>query len=112
MTTKLADIVCNNINRVRLEHDLSTRELASRAKMPQKTVHTVCTGAHNPNMSTIDQLCRALFISPQAVVTASMPVNMLMSKRVTKLVERYKVLKPEQRDQLELFLESLLEKTA
>ena len=103
----LADIVSTNIERVRLEHDLSTRELAARCNMPQKTVHSVIRLTHVPNLDTIDQLCRSMFIQPQAVVTESLPLNMLMSRRIGKLIERYKVMTPEQRDQLELFLESL-----
>ena len=103
----LADIVCNNINRVRLEHDLSSRELAARANMPQKTVHSVCVQTHVPKLDTIEALCKTLFIQPQAIVTESLPVSMLMSRRIGKLIAQYKVLTPEQRDQLEVFLESL-----
>ena len=103
----LADIVSTNIERVRIEHDLSTRELAARCNMPQKTIHSVLKLTHTPRIDTIDQLCRAMFIQPQAVVTQSLPLNMLMSRRVGKLIDRYKTMTPDQRDQLEVFLESL-----
>ena len=103
----LTDIVCSNLNRVRIEHDLSTRELAARCNMPQKTVHSVLTAAHVPKLDTVDQMCRSMFVQPQSVVTESLPLNMLMSRRIGKLIERYKGLTLEQRDQLELFLESL-----
>ena len=102
----LADIICTNINRVRLEHDLSTRELAARANMPQKTVHSVCAGSHNPNTATIEAICKTLFIQPQAVVTESLPINMLMSRRIGKLIARYKELTPEQRDEVEALMDA------
>ena len=102
----LAEIVSTNVNRVRIEHDLSTRELASRCNMPQKTVHSVMTLAHVPKLDTIDQLCRAMFIQPQAVVTESMPLNMLMSRRIGRLINSYKTLTPDQRDQVEALVES------
>ena len=105
--TTLADIVCSNINKIRLEHDLSSRELAARANMPQKTVHSVCTQTHVPKLDTVEALCKTLFVQPQAIVTASLPINMLMSRRVGKLIDRYKTLTPDQRDQLEVFVESL-----
>ena len=103
----LADIVSTNIERVRIEHDLSTRELASRCNMPQKTVHSVLKLTHVPRLDTIDQLCRSLFIQPQAVVTESMPLNMLMSRRVGRLINSYKTLTPDQRDQVEALVEAL-----
>ena len=103
----LADIVCSNFNRIRLEHDLSTRELAARAKMPQKNVYSLCHQTHVPKIDTVEALCKTLFVQPQAIVTASLPVNMLMSRRIGKLIDKYKTLTPEQRDHLEAVLESL-----
>ena len=102
----LTDIVCDNINKIRLEHDLSSRELASRANMPQKTVHSVCNQTHVPRLDTVEALCKTLFIQPQAIVTPSLPMNMLMSRRIGKLINNYKTLTPEQRDQVEALVES------
>ena len=103
---QLADVICSNINKVRLEHDLSTRELAARAGMPQKTVHSVCAGSHNPNIATIEAICKTLFIQPSAVVTESMPMSMLMSRRIGKFIDKYKRLSPEQRDEVEALLDA------
>jgi DNA-binding Xre family transcriptional regulator len=102
----LADIVSSNFNRIRLEHDLSTRELAARANMPQKTVYSLCHQTHTPKIDTVEALCKTLFVQPQAIVTESLPVNMLMSRRIGKLIEGYKVLTPEQRDQVMDLIES------
>ena len=102
----LADIVCNNFNKIRLEHDLSTRELAARANMPQKTVYSLCHQTHIPRLDTVEALCKTLFIQPQAVVTESLPLNMLMSRRIGRLINSYKTLTPEQRDQVEALVES------
>jgi DNA-binding Xre family transcriptional regulator len=103
----LTDIVCDNINKIRLEHDLSSRELASRANMPQKTVHSVCNQTHVPRLDTVEALCKTMFIQPQAIVTPSLPMNMLMSRRIGKLINSYKTLTPEQRDQVEALMETL-----
>lgn len=54
--TTLADIVSTNIERVRIEHDLSTRELAARCNMPQKTIHSVLKLTHTPRIDTISTL--------------------------------------------------------
>ena len=103
----LTDIVCSNLNRVRIEHDLSTRELAARANMPQKTVHSLMNMNHVPRLDTVDGVCKSLLVSPQAVVTESLPMNMLMSRRIGRLIDRYKTMTPDQRDHLESVLESL-----
>ena len=98
--TTLADIVSSNFNQIRLEHDLSTRELAARANMPQKTVYSLCHGTHVPKVDTVEALCKTLFVQPQAIVTESLPTNMLMSRRIGKLINGYKNLTPEQREQV------------
>jgi hypothetical protein len=38
-----------------------------------------------------------------------LPTSMLMSKRVPKLIERYAKLNPEQRDQVEDYIDNLLD---
>ena len=103
----LTDIVCSNLNRVRIEHDLSTRELAARANMPQKTVHSLLNMTHIPRLDTVDGVCKSLLVSPQAVVTQSAPLNMLMSRRISRLVDGYTGLNPDQRDQVDELISSL-----
>ena len=103
----LTDIVCSNLNRVRIEHDLSTRELAARGNMPQKTVHSLLNMTHVPRLDTVDGVCRTLLVSPQAIVTHNAPLNMLMSRRITRLVDGYTGLNPEQRDQVDDLISSL-----
>ena len=103
----LTDIICSNLDRVRIEHDLSTRELAARANMPQKTVHSLMNMTHVPRLDTVDGVCKALLVSPQAVVTQSAPLNMLMSRRISRLVDGYSSLSPDQRDQVDALISSL-----
>ena len=97
----LTEIVCTNIDKVRKMHDLSTRELGSRARMPQKTVHSILSMTHTPRLDNVEQICRTLLIAPQAVVTPYLPMEMLMSRRVGRLVEAYAKLDMEQRDRVD-----------
>jgi transcriptional regulator with XRE-family HTH domain len=103
----LTEIVCNNLDKVRKEHDLSTRELGFRSGMPQKTVHNVLNMTNVPRIDTVETMCKALLISPQAVVTPYLPLNMLMSRRIGRFVEQYARLNMEQRDKVEQLLNEL-----
>ena len=97
----LTETVCANLNRVRIEHDLSTRELSARSGMPQKTLHSLLNATHIPRLDTVDGVCKALLVSPHAVVTPGAPINMLMSRRIGRLVETFATLDPDQRDEVE-----------
>ena len=105
---ELLTVVGTNLQRIAKEHDLSSRDIGSRADMPQATVYKLLEGKHNPNLSTIEQICNALLIHPSVLMMPFLPTSMLMSKRVPKLIEQYAKLNVEQRDQVEDFIENLL----
>lgn len=102
----LIEVVCGNIDKVRKMHDLSTRELGARAGMPQKTVHSILNMTHIPRLDNIEQICKTLLIAPQAVVTPHLPMEMLMSRRVGRLVESYAKLSMDQRDKVDELIDS------
>ena len=104
----LTDIVANNIQRICKEHDLSSRELASRADMPQKTVWTMLNGENSPRLTNLEKLSKTLLVSPTAMVTPHLPTNILMSRRVPRLVEKYAKLSMEDRDRLEAIVDGML----
>lgn len=105
----LIDTVSSNIDKVRKMHDLSTRELGARAGMPQKTVHSILNQTHVPRLDNIEQICKTLLIAPQAVVTPHLPMEMLMSRRVGRLVEGYSRLSMDQRDRVDEMIASFAE---
>ena len=104
----LTETVASNLNKLVKEHDLSTRELASRANMNQKSVWNVLTMEHSPRLATLEPLCKTLLVSPTAIVTPNLSTSMLMSRRLTRLVERYTQLDLDQRDKLEQYVDHLL----
>jgi transcriptional regulator with XRE-family HTH domain len=106
---ELLTVVGKNLQKIAKEHDLSSRDIGSRANMPQATVYKLLEGQHNPNLSTIESICNALLIHPAVLMMPFLPTSMLMSKRVPKLVESYAKLNPEQRDQVEDFIKNLLD---
>lgn len=105
----LTAIVANNLQRICKEHDLSTRDLAERAGMPQKTVHTMVTGSNSPRCSNVEKIAKALLVSPTALVTPNLPVAVLMSRRIPRFVEKYAALSMDDRDKVEAILDGLLE---
>jgi hypothetical protein len=52
-------------------------------------------------------VCRSLLVSPQAVVTQNAPLNMLLSRRISRLVDGYSSLTPDQRDRVDELISSL-----
>ena len=105
---ELSQIVANNLQRICKEHDLSSRELSIRADMPQKTVWNMINGEHACRLSNLESLCKTLLVSPTAMVTPHLPTNILMSRRVPRLVEKYAKLSMEDRDKLEQIVDGML----
>lgn len=105
---ELTQIVANNLTKICKEHDLSSNDLAKRADMPQKTVWSMMSGSHNCRIDNLEKLCRTLLVSPTAIVTPHLPTNILMSRRVPRLVEKYSKLTMEQRERVEELVDSML----
>ena len=108
MNMDLVEIVSNNLKRILAEHDLSTNELANRSGIPQKTIHSMVNGTHACRLDNLDRIAKALLVSPTALVTPHLPTNVLMSRRVPRLVGSYAKLSMEQRDQLETVISDMI----
>ena len=104
----LTQIVANNLQRICKEHDLSTLELSKRAGMPQKTVWTTLNGEHACRLTNLEKLCKTLLVSPTAMVTPHLPTNMLMSRRVPRIIDKYSKLGMDDRDKLEAIIDGML----
>lgn len=105
---ELIKVVGANLQKIVKEHDLSSRDIASRADMPQATVYKLLEGKHNPRLDTLEQVCNALMIHPSVLMMPYLPTAVLMSRRVPRLVENYAKLNTEQRDRVEDFINSLI----
>ena len=104
---ELSQIIAHNLQRICKEHDLSSNELANRSGMPQKTIYTMIQGTHQCRIDNLDRIAKALLVSPTVLVTPHLPTNVLMSRRVPRMVERYAKLSMEDRDRAEAYIESL-----
>lgn len=102
-------VVADNLQRICKEHDLSSVDLAARAGMPQKTVYSMIHGNNNCRIDNLEKVGKALLVSPTALVTPNLPTNVLMSRRVPRLMEQYAKMTMEQRDRLLEFILELLE---
>jgi len=108
----LTETVAANLKAVMQTHDLSTRGLSARTNpiIPQKTIWTVLNGTNSAKLSTIEAICKTLFISPSAMVTPNIPTELLMSRRLPRLIEAYAGMSADDRDKLEAYIESLGDK--
>ena len=105
---ELIKVVGDNLRKIVKEHDLSSRDIATRADMPQATVYKLLEGKHNPRLDTLEQVCNALMIHPSVLLMPFLPTAVLMSRRVPRLVENYAKLNTEQRDRVEDFIETMI----
>ena len=104
----LVQIVSKNLDRIMKEHDLSTNELANRSGLPQKTCWSLITGSHAARLDNLEKIAKALLVSPTALVTPHLPTNVVMSRRIPRLVDNYGKLDMQQRDELESFMAKML----
>ena len=77
-----------------LEYDLTTRDLADRAGLPQKTISAMMNGEHNFRLDTLHKVCKALLIDEGTLMRPRVPMNVLMSRRLPRLTEKYCQLLP------------------
>lgn len=105
----LTSIVCSNLKAATVEFDLSTRELASRCNLSQKSVWNLLNGTHSPRLDSLEPICQTLMVSPAAVVTPNIETGLLVSRRIPRLIEKYNKLTYIQREQLEEVVNNMLE---
>ena len=103
----LNSTLAHNLQRLVKEYDISARELAQRASVPQKTLHNVITAKHSCKLDTLEKIAKTLFISPAAMITPHLPTNVLMSRRLSRFIDKYAELNAQQREKLEDFIDSL-----
>lgn len=105
----LTETVSSNLNAIMTTHDLSTRGLSARTNptIPQKTIWTVLKGTNSAKLSTIEAICKTLFVSPAAMVTPNLPPDLLMSRRLPRLIEAYAAMSRSDRDKLEAYIGTL-----
>jgi DNA-binding Xre family transcriptional regulator len=103
----LQGTLSHNMTRLLKEYDISARELAQRANMPQKTIHNMLTAKHQCRLDSLEQISKTLFISPAAMITPHLPTNILMSRRLSRFIDAYAKLDKGKRDQLEEYIEQL-----
>jgi DNA-binding Xre family transcriptional regulator len=104
----LTQVVARNLQRLCKEHDLSSRELAARADMPQKTAYNTIQGNTSCQLPTLEKICKTLLVSPTAMVTPHLPTNILMSRRVPRILDKYAKLTMDQRDTIEDIMDKML----
>ena len=107
----LSETVSANLKRVCADFDISTRDLASRLDdgAGQKSIWNLLNAAHSPTLKTLEPICRALMVSPAALMVPGIPTGLLVSRRLNRLIENYSKMSAVQRDNLEDVIKGMLE---
>ena len=103
---ELTQVVSNNLQRICREHDLSSRELAFRANMPQKTVYNMIHGASSCQLRNLEKIAKALLVSPTA--HDATPAHKYTDEQASAPVgEKYAKLNMGDRDKLESIIDGM-----
>jgi transcriptional regulator with XRE-family HTH domain len=101
MQRELALALANNLQRLMANYrlpngeiGLSQAELGRKSGIGQRTISTLLdvddSAAINPRASTLEQLAHFFDIPVWQFLIPDMPLELLLSKRVTKLIENYR----------------------
>ena len=111
----LSETVAANLKRVCADFDVSTRDLASRLEDGvggQKSIWNLLNAQHSPTLKTLEPVCRALMVSPAALMVPNIPTSLLVSRRLNRLIETYSQLTSSQRDDLEDVIKEMAAKNS
>jgi transcriptional regulator with XRE-family HTH domain len=110
----LSETVSSNLKRVCADFDVSTRDLASRLEdgAGQKSIWNLLNNQHSPTLKTLEPVCRALMVSPAALMVPGIPTSLLVSRRLNRLIETYSQLTSSQRDDLEDVIKEMAAKNS
>lgn len=94
MQREIALAFAHNLQRLMDHHGLSQAELARKTGVGQSTLskllNTEDPSAMNPRSSTVEQLADFFDVPGWQLMVPDMPLELLLSKRFTKLIENYR----------------------
>lgn len=94
MQREIALALARNLKRLMDHHGLSQAELARKAGVGQSTLskllNTEDPSAMNPRSSTVEQLADFFDVPGWQLMVPDMPLELLLSRRFTKLIENYR----------------------
>ncbi|WP_449425982.1 helix-turn-helix domain-containing protein [Rhodanobacter lindaniclasticus] len=110
MQRDIALAFARNLQRLMDHHGLSQAELARKTGVGQSTLskllNTEDPSAMNPRSSTVQELADFFDVPGWQMLIPDMPLELLLSKRVTKLIENYRDAPDQGRAQVERVAES------
>lgn len=91
---EMALALASNLHRLMDHHKLSQAELARKSGVGQRTLSTLLDTANileiNPRSTTIEQLATFFQIPSWQLLIPDLPLELLMSQRLSRLVENYR----------------------
>ena len=87
--TTLSETVAANLKRVCVDQDISTRDLAKRAGIPQKSVWNLLNNQHSPTLATLEPVAKVLGVDFAALVTPGISTKLIQSGKITRLINQF-----------------------
>lgn len=110
MQREIALALASNLQQLMDHHGLSQAELGRKSGIAQRTISTLLDRANptaiNPRTKTLEQLASYFDVPGWQLLVPDMPLELLVSKRLTKLIENYRDAPEDGRVQVERIAES------
>ena len=87
--TTLSETVAANLKRVCVDQDISTRDLAKRAGIPQKSAWNLLNNQHSPTLATLEPVAKVLGVDFAALVTPGISMKLIQSGKITRLINQF-----------------------
>ena len=86
---ELKDVLAKNLKMIAQAEGLSSRALASRCGMSQKTVWNMMEGEHSARLSNIESIAAGLGVSPVLLITEGLSAGALTSIKSPRMMADY-----------------------
>ena len=104
---ELKDVMAKNLKMIAQAEGLSSRALAIRCDMSQKTIWNMMEGEHSARLSNVERIAAGLGVSPVLLITDGLSAAALTSIKSPRMMAEYLSLPAIQRARVDAMVKSL-----
>ena len=105
---ELKDVLAKNLQMIASARGLSSRSMAAKCGMPQKTVYNTMRGTTAAQITSVDKLAAGLNVAPDLLFIDGLNHAALMSIKSTRMMGEYLSLPAIQRARADALVKSLM----
>lgn len=110
LTREIALGLAHNLNRLMEHFEMSQQDVSRKTGVAQRTISTLTNlenpSAINPRAETLERLAKCFGVPAWQLLVPELPLDLLLSRKLTKLVENYRDAPEEGRASVDRIAES------